>query len=111
MDPVNKAITRCTLYHFPTIPTQSQFVRVIPETPRAHRPCRVVVSVRNPLSVDLTDPVFALEAPGLAPAARRRPRRAKVAPGETAEVEMEARPWRAGATAVVATFNSRHDTV
>ncbi len=77
---------------------------MIPETPRANRPCRVTVNLRNPLRVDLTGCVFSVESPGLTASVRRRFRR--IAPEESVDVELELRPWRPGPTTVVATFNS-----
>ena len=73
--------------------------------PRIGRVCKIVLKLKNPLEEqDLNECVFAVEAPGMTEAVKRRFR--PIEPGETVEVEMEATPWKAGNTTVVATFNA-----
>ena len=79
-------------------------VRIM-DTPRVGRVCKIILKLKNPLEEqDLSECVFAIEAPGMTEAVKRRFR--GIEPGETVEIEMEVTPWKAGSTTVVATFNA-----
>ena len=80
-------------------------IRILPDTPRIHRPSKIYIRFINPLDHDLTRCTFSVEASGIS-LPKQKHKFKNIKAKEKVDFELEVTPNRTGQTTIVATFNS-----